>query len=80
MSNFSTLPHEGYQLGLPLAGDWTEVINTDAETYGGSGVGNLGTVTAYEKPAQRPARLGAVARPSPRHALAHQSASLRRGR
>ena len=43
-------PHEGYQLGLPFAGEWTEVINTDAEIYGGSGVGNLGTVTAHANP------------------------------
>ncbi len=47
VSNFSPVPHEGYLLGLPFAGEWTEVINTDAEVYGGSGVGNLGTVTAH---------------------------------
>ena len=35
---------------LPFAGEWTEVINTDAEVYGGSGVGNLGTVTAHANP------------------------------
>ena len=44
------VPHEGYLLGLPFAGEWTEVINTDAEVYGGSGVGNLGTVTAHANP------------------------------
>ena len=41
-------PHEGYRLGLPSAGRWTEVLNTDAESYHGSGVGNLGAVTAVE--------------------------------
>jgi 1,4-alpha-glucan branching enzyme len=50
VTNFSALPQEGYHLGLPIAGEWTEVINTDAEIYGGSGVGNLGTVTAHENP------------------------------
>ncbi len=50
MTNFSAIPHEGYELALPFAGEWTEVINTDAEIYGGSGVGNLGTVTAHETP------------------------------
>ncbi len=50
VTNFSAIPHEGYQLGLPFAGEWSEIINTDAETYGGSGVGNLGTVTAHESP------------------------------
>ena len=44
VANFSALPHEGYRLGLPAAGRWTEVVNTDAVDYGGSGVGNLGEV------------------------------------
>jgi 1,4-alpha-glucan branching enzyme len=50
VTNFAAIPHEGYRLGLPKAGEWAEVINTDAEIYGGSGVGNLGTVTAHEEP------------------------------
>ena len=36
--------------GLPLAGRWREVLNTDAEAYGGSGVGNLGAVEAQTQP------------------------------
>ena len=52
VTNFAAIPHEGYQLGLPFPGEWTEVINTDAEIYGGSGVGNLGTVTAHKTPHQ----------------------------
>jgi 1,4-alpha-glucan branching enzyme len=44
--NFSAMPHEQYQLGLPYEGTWQEVLNTDAESYGGSGVGNLGQVQA----------------------------------
>jgi len=47
--NFSPVPHEHYRLGLPRAGRWEEAINTDAEIYGGSGVGNLGAVTAEER-------------------------------
>ena len=50
ISNFANQTHTGYRLGLPTAGTWTEVLNTDAELYGGSGVGNLGSVTA-EPPA-----------------------------
>jgi 1,4-alpha-glucan branching enzyme len=46
VANFSAVPHEGYRVGLPVAGVWDEVLNTDAEVYSGSGVGNLGTVTA----------------------------------
>jgi 1,4-alpha-glucan branching enzyme len=48
--NFAATPHYDYRIGLPQAGAWSEVINTDAEVYGGSGVGNLGTVTAAETP------------------------------
>ena len=44
IANFSALPHEGYRVGLPQAGQWTEIVNTDATDYGGSGVGNLGAV------------------------------------
>jgi 1,4-alpha-glucan branching enzyme len=49
-ANFAALPHEGYRIGLPHAGRWDEVINTDAESYGGSGVGNLGSFVAEEVP------------------------------
>ena len=48
LANFAAVPHHGYRLGLPAVGRWEEVLNTDAETYYGSGVGNLGGVTAGE--------------------------------
>ena len=48
--NFSGDPHEEYRVGLPHGGTWNEVVNTDAEMYGGSGVGNLGAVVAEEVP------------------------------
>ena len=56
--NFSAVPHEDYRLGLPKSGQWAEVLNTDAESYGGSGVGNLGAVTAGGQVLARPAVLG----------------------
>ncbi|MCZ4499784.1 MAG: 1,4-alpha-glucan branching enzyme [Marmoricola sp.] len=49
VGNFSGRPHEQYRLPLPRAGTWSEVLNTDAEVYGGSGVGNLGTVLATDQ-------------------------------
>ncbi|WP_375481163.1 1,4-alpha-glucan branching protein GlgB [uncultured Jatrophihabitans sp.] len=49
VSNFSSVPHEQYRLGLPYAGRWAEVVNTDAEVYFGSGVGNFGGVDAVEQ-------------------------------
>jgi len=50
VANFSAMPHTEYQIGLPLAGRWREVLNTDASDYGGSGTGNLGSVQAIPKP------------------------------
>jgi len=50
VANFSGEPHHGYRLGLPSAGRWREVINTDAGGYGGSGVGNLGVIEATDEP------------------------------
>ena len=44
--NFSANPHIDYRIGLPSAGRWDEVLNTDSSAYGGSGVGNLGGVDA----------------------------------
>ncbi len=50
VANFAAVPHEGYRIGLPHAGTWTELVNTDSQAYGGSGVGNLGAVTATDEP------------------------------
>jgi 1,4-alpha-glucan branching enzyme len=44
--NFSGEPHHEFRIGLPKSGDWIEVLNTDAEVFGGSGVGNFGKITA----------------------------------
>ena len=38
------------RIGLPRAGGWRELINTDAYEYGGGGVGNLGHVEAVGEP------------------------------
>ena len=46
--NFSPVTREGYHIGLPTSGRWTEILNTDAQVYGGSGAGNMGTVWAQE--------------------------------
>ena len=40
VTNFSPVPHENYQLPFPNAGIWTEVLNTDDLSFGGSGVRN----------------------------------------
>ena len=48
--NFSPVPHDFYRLPLPATGRWNEVLNSDSEQYGGSGVGNLGSVEAKAEP------------------------------
>ncbi|WP_159084975.1 1,4-alpha-glucan branching protein GlgB [Planctomonas deserti] len=48
LHNFSGQPVSDYRVGLPFAGTWDEIVNTDAEAYGGSGVGNFGSVEAVE--------------------------------
>ena len=39
-----------YRLGLPEAGTWREILNTDAAVYGGGNRGNLGGVTSEKTP------------------------------
>jgi 1,4-alpha-glucan branching enzyme len=50
VSNLAPVPREGYRLGLPSAGRWREVLNTDSTYYGGSDVGNLGGVESEAVP------------------------------
>lgn len=40
--NFTPVPRTNYRIGVPRAGHYREVLNTDAEIYGGSNLGNLG--------------------------------------
>ncbi|MBT2503727.1 1,4-alpha-glucan branching protein GlgB [Curtobacterium sp. ISL-83] len=61
--NFSGVPVER-RFGLPTAGVWEEVLNSDATAFGGSGVGNLGGITAEDTPwAGRPASAHIVVPP-----------------
>ena len=48
--NFTPVPRHGYCIGLPQAGRWREILNSDAQIYGGSGMGNLGGVDAHTHP------------------------------
>jgi 1,4-alpha-glucan branching enzyme len=40
VTNFSPVPHEHYRLPIPANGQWREILNTDDQRYGGSGVTN----------------------------------------
>jgi len=48
--NFTPLPRISYRIGVPGAGQWQEILNTDAEAYGGSNVGNAGSLHAEFTP------------------------------
>jgi 1,4-alpha-glucan branching enzyme len=50
VANLTPVPHEAYRVGLPQAGRWREILNTDAKEWGGSGLGNGGWVHAQEQP------------------------------
>jgi 1,4-alpha-glucan branching enzyme len=50
VASFAAMPHHGYRIGLPSAGSWAEILNTDAGAYGGSGIGNFGVVEATMEP------------------------------
>ncbi len=46
--NFTPQTHTGFSLGVPVAGEYTEIFNSDKEVYGGSGVINEGTLSTIE--------------------------------
>ncbi len=50
--NFTPEVREGYRIGVPFAGKYTEMLNTDAEKYGGSNVVNTAVLEAAELPWQ----------------------------
>ncbi|VTS07450.1 1,4-alpha-glucan branching protein GlgB [Tuwongella immobilis] len=50
--NFTPVPRPSYRVGVPCAGYWSEVVNTDATIYGGTGSGNLGGVSSAPIPSQ----------------------------
>jgi 1,4-alpha-glucan branching enzyme len=48
--NFTPVAHGDYRVGVPFAGPWKELLNSDAKEYGGRGLGNLGAVEAVPEP------------------------------
>jgi 1,4-alpha-glucan branching enzyme len=46
--NFTPVPRRAYPVGVPHGGLWTEILNSDGEVYGGTGVGNSGRAVAEE--------------------------------
>jgi len=44
--NFTPIPRYNYKVNVPQNGVWQELLNSDAKEYGGSGVGNMGSIVA----------------------------------
>ena len=49
VANFTPVVRRNHRVGVPLAGAWTELLNSDAPVYGGSGQGNLGRIETARK-------------------------------
>jgi 1,4-alpha-glucan branching enzyme len=50
VANFTPVPREAYAVGVPFAGRWSELINSDADMYAGSNYGNGGEVFTQDEP------------------------------
>ena len=73
--NFTPVPRENYLVGVPEGGFWREILNSDADIYGGAGWGNLGGVPAAPVPANgRPRSLALTLPPLSTIVLRHEPA------
>ncbi len=48
--NMTPVPRHEYAIGVPIAGQWKEIFNSDARMYGGTDVGNGGVVETEPMP------------------------------
>jgi 1,4-alpha-glucan branching enzyme len=48
--NFTPQTHQDFSVGVPTAGRYQEILNTDAAIYGGSNQGNLGATNSINQP------------------------------
>ncbi|HUK17369.1 MAG TPA: 1,4-alpha-glucan branching protein GlgB [Bryobacteraceae bacterium] len=48
--NFTPVPRQGYEIGVPVEGFYEEILNTDSEIFGGSNIGNGGLVSSRPIP------------------------------
>jgi 1,4-alpha-glucan branching enzyme len=49
--NLTPVMRPNYRIGAPRPGAWRELLNSDADVYGGSGAGNMGRLEAVAEPA-----------------------------
>jgi 1,4-alpha-glucan branching enzyme len=57
IANLAPVPRHGYRVGVPAAGEWAELLNTDEHRFGGSGVVNGKATARNETWHGRPASL-----------------------
>jgi 1,4-alpha-glucan branching enzyme len=50
LCNFTPVPRHAYRIGVGEAGNYREILNSDAAVYGGSNVGNAGVVASSAVP------------------------------
>lgn len=50
LCNFTPIERTGLRVGVPAAGHWAEVMNTDSAIYGGGNRGNMGGVASTPEP------------------------------
>ncbi len=50
VANFTPVPRQNYRVGVPDDTVWAEILNSDAVQYGGSGIGNFGSVSSNPVP------------------------------
>ncbi len=50
IANFTPVPRYNYRIGVPDDSQWSEILNSDAKQYGGSGMGNFGSVDSNPVP------------------------------
>ena len=77
-ANLTPTPRHGYRIGVPFEGTWDEILNTDAEIYGGSGQGNMGGLDTGPLPVPfhgRPHSIDVVLPPMAIVAFTHQPGS-----
>ena len=51
VANATPVPRFDYRIGVPRGGLWRELLNSDAEVYGGANLGNGGGIQAEPAPA-----------------------------
>ncbi|MGE0526019.1 MAG: 1,4-alpha-glucan branching protein GlgB [Bdellovibrionales bacterium] len=74
--NLTPVPRANYRLGVNEPGIWSEILNTDATAYGGSGLGNMGAVRSNPLPGHgRPHSLTLTLPPLAALYLKHEGAS-----